>query len=168
MGEATGYVGGEYSIGIAYKEGFGVPQNFDEAFEWLEKAANKNYALAQSELSSFYQKGLGSITKDLDTTFIWLKKSAENGNYIAQRVLGHHYRLGTPANKLDEEQAISWFEKSAAQGDLEACEWAGTLHLKQENFKGAAFFLSLAKKMGNKEAEKLWDKHELWNYGNFE
>jgi TPR repeat protein len=168
MGEVTGYVGGEYSIGMAYKNGLGVTPDLDEAFKWLEKAANKNYAEAQLEISIFYQKGLGSIAIDLDTSFNWLVKTAENGHYIAQRILGHHYRLGSEQAKLDEDKAIYWFEKSAAEGDGESIEWAGKLYLKQENFKAAAFFLGVLKRMGNKDAESLWNKHELSKYGNFE
>ncbi|MDC1290645.1 sel1 repeat family protein [Candidatus Thioglobus sp.] len=168
MGEVTGYVGGEYSIGMAYKKGLGVSPDLDKAFKWLEIAANKNYAEAQLEISIFYQKGLGNIAIDLNASFSWLVKAAEGGRYVAQRLLGQHYRLGSEQAKQDGDKALIWLERAAIQGDLEAIEWTGKLYLKKENFQNAAFMLSIAKKGGSKDAEELWDKHELWKYGNYE
>ena len=50
-----------------------------KAFEWINKAAEKNNADAQYFLGSMYQSGEG-VAKDKRKALEWLNKSAQQGN----------------------------------------------------------------------------------------
>jgi uncharacterized protein len=49
----------QFELGIVYQYGLGVDVNFAEAADWFQKAANKNYVLAQLNLGTMYVEGQG-------------------------------------------------------------------------------------------------------------
>ena len=53
---------GQYNLGYCYKNGFGVPKDYNEAFKWFEKAAKQNDANAQ-----FIVDRMNSINKKKST-----------------------------------------------------------------------------------------------------
>ena len=48
-----------FSIGELYRDGLGVEQNYEKAFEMFSKAANKGQIHAQNNLGKLYMRGLG-------------------------------------------------------------------------------------------------------------
>ena|SRR3990170_4178951 len=54
----------QYSLGIAYAEGRGVPQDSAEALKWLREAADQGLGLAQCVLGHCYQEGWHSPKED--------------------------------------------------------------------------------------------------------
>ena len=77
-----GYAGAQYGLGLSYKNGQGVPQDFAEAAKWYRLAADQGYALAQSNLGLMYAKGQG-VPQDLVLAYMWFSLSATQGDQIA-------------------------------------------------------------------------------------
>ena len=57
-------------IGVLYKSGRGVEQNYDQAAIWYRRAADGGNAIAQLNLAGMYQTGMGVPQDDLQT-YIW-------------------------------------------------------------------------------------------------
>lgn len=91
-----GFRGAQYEVGIRYKNGIEVEQDFYKAFEYLEKAARQNHWKAQYEIANMYYHGIG-IKKDLDKALDYYKKSAEGGHSQA-------YKAYTEYKKLEKEK----------------------------------------------------------------
>ena len=49
----------QYTLGVAYADGLGVPQDNSEAVRWTRLAADQDLAEAQSHLASMYRQGVG-------------------------------------------------------------------------------------------------------------
>ena len=94
-----------------YLEGVGVEKDEKKAFEWYEKSAKLNYALAQFRLALMYLNGIG-VEKDEEKAFEWCEKSAKLNYALAQFRLALMYSNGIGVEK-DEEKAFEWCEKSA-------------------------------------------------------
>ena len=73
-----GFAKAQYVLGICYKNGGDVEQNFVKAVEWLEKAAEQGDAKACFHLGICYEKGLG-VKKDLKKAGGWYRRS-QNGS----------------------------------------------------------------------------------------
>ncbi len=89
----NGYKKAENSMGIAYKKGMGVTQDYKEAFKWFEKSAEIKYvggvkeygnAEAQNNLGLMYTDGLG-VERDSEKAYFWFSLSGRQGNVLAQK-----------------------------------------------------------------------------------
>lgn len=71
-----------------YEKGKELSKNgeYDKAFEYYQKAAEKGYALAQFYLGLCYHNGDG-VEKDLSEAVIWCRKAADQGHAEAQDML---------------------------------------------------------------------------------
>ena len=69
-------------IGFAYFIGRGVEQNYESAFEWYMKAAEKGDKHAQNNVGLFYERGRGCEI-DLVQAMHWYQKSAAKENQSA-------------------------------------------------------------------------------------
>lgn len=58
-----GYALAQSGLGILYKHGKGVPQDYQQAAKWYQKAADQGLAIAQYSLGKFYIDGNG-VTQD--------------------------------------------------------------------------------------------------------
>ena len=56
-----------------YENGQGVAQNHQQAFTWLQKAANQGYALAQYNLGVMYGNGFG-VAQNYQQAKAWYQK----------------------------------------------------------------------------------------------
>jgi uncharacterized protein len=59
-----------------YVNGQGVEKDYTEAVKWYRKAAEQNYALAQSNLGLMYKNGQG-LEKDYVEAYAWLNLAAK-------------------------------------------------------------------------------------------
>ncbi len=109
----------EFSIGLLYYEGRGVPQDYSEAAKWLLKSADKGHAEAQATLGALYQLGRG-VRQDYGQAAAWFRKSAEQGCPTAQRFLGTLLSEGHQGVPKDDAEAAMWFRRAAEQGDAAA------------------------------------------------
>jgi TPR repeat protein len=75
-----------------YKDGSGVPQDYAQARQWLEKAATQGNANAQFDLESLYAFGHG-VPQDYAMARLWYEKAAAQGMRMGSSV-GIAYTLG--------------------------------------------------------------------------
>jgi TPR repeat protein len=99
-------------LGVLYKEGWGVPQNYDEALHWFQAAAEQGNAEAQSFLGVLYKEGWG-VPQNYDEALHWFQAAAEQGNAEAQSFLGAMYFLGQGVPQ-DYIQASTWTSLAAS------------------------------------------------------
>lgn len=109
-----GNANANYKLGVCY-EGNDTIVEEDKAlaFEYFEKAANNEQALAQSKLGFYYKRGV-VVKQDFEMSYFWYLKGAENGHSIAQNQLAFCYMKGEGVEQ-DWEKAFYWFEKAAEQ-----------------------------------------------------
>ena len=110
-----GDVDSQRTLGIWYKHGKNIKQDFSEAEKWLRMAADKGDAMSQTLLGYLYYEGQG-VKKNLYLAFDWYKKAADQDEDVALNNLGVMYRdgVGLPKNYAE---ASKLFKKSAEQGN---------------------------------------------------
>ncbi len=65
----------QYSLGLIYAIGQGVPRDHTEAAKWFRKAAEQGHAKAQYRLGSMYEYGVG-VPRDLVLAHMWSNLAA--------------------------------------------------------------------------------------------
>jgi hypothetical protein len=107
-------------LGKSYERGFGVIQDFSEAFRWYRKSAEQGDDYGQKTLGSMYINGRG-VTQDFSEGIRWYRKSAEQGNAESQYNLGNIYSNEYFSNvqgvTQDYYEAVKWYRKSADLGN---------------------------------------------------
>ena len=104
--------------------------DFKKAFQYYEKAANQDYADAQTALGFLYYCGDG-VTQDYIKAKEWFEKAANQGYVYAQNWLGDMYYNGYGVPQ-DYTKAKYWYEKAANQGDEYAQYWLGVMYYNGE------------------------------------
>lgn len=89
------------TLGMCYRDGWGVKQDYVQAFFWYKKAAVNGDANAQSNLGWCLQGGYGVKQSD-HNAIKWFKLAAIQGDDFAQSCLSEYYQ-----NKHDGEQKQS-------------------------------------------------------------
>ena len=82
-----GLAGAQFSLGVMYENGQGVPQNFAAAVPWYRKAADQGHAAGQYNLGFMYSRGDG-VRLDYAMAVKWYRMAAEQGDASAQYNLG--------------------------------------------------------------------------------
>jgi len=102
----------QFSLGLSYENGDGVPRDHAKAREWYEKAAAQGDAKAQFYLgmqSSFGQGG----PMDLVQAYMWYSLAAGNGYEIATEYRNDLAKQMTPAQITEaQERAREWKPKT--------------------------------------------------------
>lgn len=98
-------------LGIRYFNG--TVQDYAEAMEWFQKAAEQNYADAQYNLGLMYKNGEAGV-KDSKLAIKWFLKAAEQNHAAAQFNLGMMYQNGDSVEK-NEKVAQEWLQKAEQQ-----------------------------------------------------
>lgn len=108
----------QFNMGSAYATGNGMEQDFEQAAQWWEKAADGGNANAQYELANLCLEGSG-VEKNLKRAVYLFTKAAEQGHAGAKFHLGYLYDQGLGVEK-DLEQTIKWWKEAANQEHVEA------------------------------------------------
>lgn len=119
------------NLGILYKRGDNVPQDYNEAMKWFlkaaeapedrfpdKKAAQRDLAWAENNIGSLYRRGLG-VDKNPEEAIKWYRKSAARNSRVAEKNLGICYQEGFGVEK-DDVEAVKWFTKAAEKGEPRA------------------------------------------------
>lgn len=101
----AGDAGSQYVLATMYFNGQGVEKNQVEAFQWLKRSAEQNYAKAQFQLANLYQQGVGT-PQDMKLAAHWYEKAALSGMTKAQFQLGLLYGRG---DGMERNYPESWF-----------------------------------------------------------
>jgi len=72
---AQGNARAQYSLGLRYATGRGVPQDNTKARQWFEKSAAQGNARAQYSLGMLYDTGQG-VPQDYVRAYVWYKLAA--------------------------------------------------------------------------------------------
>jgi TPR repeat protein len=88
------------------------------AADWLEKAANQGFALAQLRLGILYGKGVG-VNRDYTLARKWFQTAAEKGNALAMHNLAVLLSEGH-GRKPNHTTANAWFRKAAELGVMDS------------------------------------------------
>lgn len=108
-----GYTPAEFSLGMAYAYGEGVPTDDRTAVDWYRRAAEKGHYEAQSSLGWRYLHGV-TLVKDQAQALLWMRRSAAQGNTLSMRNLVSSLRAHTdPASK---DEALLWIKRLAETG----------------------------------------------------
>ncbi|MGC8605144.1 MAG: tetratricopeptide repeat protein [Desulfomonilaceae bacterium] len=108
----------DLKTGLKYYKGAGVKQDYQEAFKWFQKAADKGDANAQCIIGRMFAHGIG-VTQDKTEAFKWFQKAADQGDADAQFIIGQMYYNGEGVTE-NHAEAFKWYSKSADQGDEDA------------------------------------------------
>ena len=106
-----GQVVAEYTIGLMYANGQGVPQDYAEAMKWHRKAADQGEAKAQFSVGVMYFKGLGTAANRAEA-FKWYLRAANQGDPTAQFNLAAMYAKGEAVAR-DPVTALMFFTLAA-------------------------------------------------------
>lgn len=104
----------EYSRGVSYLLGQGVPQNQKAALSAFRRAAYRGNPYAEAQLGFMYATGQG-VVKNEKAAFDWYQLAADHGLASAQYNLGLMllHGIGTPPNPL---RAREWFKQASLRG----------------------------------------------------
>ena len=149
----------QFELGAAFYFGnLGLAKNAVEAVNWYRKAADQNFAPAQSNLGLCYTKGEG-VSKDDVEAVKWYRKAAEQNLAMAQFNLGVCYEFGEGVG-TNEVEAVKWYRSAAEQNlalaqfnlgkcylngrgvvkdEVEAVKWCG--RAAEQNYGGAQYVL---------------------------
>jgi uncharacterized protein len=104
----------ECTIGVMYKQGNGVSQDYVQAAHWFQQAAKHGQGDAQFCLGQLYQHGQG-VKKDPAQAAKWFLKSARQGYGQAQYYIGRKYDDGDGVPK-NSTNAAKWYGEAAGEG----------------------------------------------------
>lgn len=127
-------------LGLCYFYGYGIEQNYHEAFRWCREAAGQGYSRGQLNLGICYFEGCG-VEQDINEALLWFKKAAEKGSADAQFCLGQIYEDGNGVSQ-DFVEAEKWYKKAAGQGLKEAIEKLSAMNAaenSQLSYSGLTF-----------------------------
>jgi uncharacterized protein len=95
------------NVGMMYKKGFGVSQNYKKAVKYFKQSSNQGFSLASYNLAAMYQSGKG-VKKNRREAFKWMKKAGEKRFAKAQLKMGRWYKKGFGVKK-NPVKALEWF-----------------------------------------------------------
>jgi TPR repeat protein len=109
----------QLDLGLAYKFGWGVPQDYVAMAKWYRTAAENRNGGAQISLGLAYAEGQGVPQSDAEA-MKWYLEAAEEGYAVAQHNLGSMFAHGTKVGKatvlpVDHIQAYKWYSLAASQ-----------------------------------------------------
>ncbi len=109
-----GHAKAQYNLGVMYRDGKGVTQDYVQAVQWFKKAVAHGFASAQYNLGVMYAKGRG-VPQDYAEAARWYGKAAEQGHAKAQLKLSAMYAKGRGVPQ-DYIQVHKWANLAASQG----------------------------------------------------
>lgn len=74
------------NLGLLYERGLGVEKDYQKAFGWYQKAADKGFVAAIYNIGYSYEHGLGT-KKNLKEAESCYSKVVDNGNHMAEKDL---------------------------------------------------------------------------------
>ncbi|WP_020597235.1 serine/threonine-protein kinase [Spirosoma panaciterrae] len=103
-----------HDLGYMYDTGNGTQQDYTEAREWYEKAADKGIPMSMNNLGVMYRYGSG-VDKDYSRARSLFERAAAEGVHLANYNLGDLYEngLGVEANLY---RAFNYYSKAAKEG----------------------------------------------------
>jgi TPR repeat protein len=107
-----------YKLGVIKANGLGTSQDYNNAFEYISKAANQGHRDAEVLLAEMFAKGQG-VSQNSAMAFYWYKQAAELGDATAMYKYGVMFfeGEGTP---VDQSSSYVWLQDAAKAGNKDA------------------------------------------------
>lgn len=142
--------------GMMHIHGEGMEQNYEEAMDCFEKAADDDYAMAEYYLGQMYENGFG-CDQDYDKAFDWYQKAANQDYAPALNQMGYLYYNGYGVD-TDIDQAIYYQKLAAMQGYAAAQINLGYLFENgigvEQNYSTALAYYRMAAEQNNEGAKE--------------
>jgi predicted small lipoprotein YifL len=106
----------QYNLGVMYRTGQGVEQDFKEAVNWYRKAADQGDVEAQFTLGLMYDTGEG-VEQDFKEAVKWYQNAADQGYADAQYNLGVMYGMGNGVEQ-NYVTAYAWASIAITNGEI--------------------------------------------------
>lgn len=135
----------------------GIP-NYDSAYEYYMKAANKNHPKASWMIANMI------LTKkakyNFETLWEYLNKAIELGSSAALNTMGKCYLLGiNPDNKIDIKKAKEYFVESSNRGYAYAFNNLGMILERENKYDEALKYYIISSDMGESWALNKIGEH---------
>lgn len=124
-------------------------KNYEAASKWYRKAAEQDYAPAQSKLAYMYNFGEG-VKRNYNEALKLYRKAAEKAYAPAQCGIGYMYQWGEGVG-VDYNEAVKWYRKAVDQGDAQGQIALGYMYYQGLGVKES---LSEGMKLYRKAAEQ--------------
>ena len=85
-GAQAGIAEDQYNLGASYRWGVGMEKNLPLAVQWIRKAADQGYPLAERMIGEMYEKGEG-LSVGREEAMRWYRRAANHGDPEAQKDL---------------------------------------------------------------------------------
>jgi TPR repeat protein len=105
LAAVQGDTNAQYSLGLMYVNGEGVPQDYGEAVKWYRLAAEKGHVKAQLNLGAMYFTGAG-VAESYEEAYAWWVVAAENGDEDARINMEVAQKKMTP-EQIEKGQQIA-------------------------------------------------------------
>jgi len=145
-------------LGPAYQNGEGVAQDYAQARQWFQKAADAGNAEGMNNLGEMYRGALGgprdnapARQRDNALARQWFQKAADAGNAWGMYNVGEMYEKGQGVVQ-DDARACEWYQKAAEAGNVTAMRRLGELYTS--GGPGFAKNYHLAREWYQKAADK--------------
>lgn len=101
----------QYQLALDYQSGHNAPVSAEDAFYWLQQAAESGHKVAMITLAEAYLAGNGT-EKDSDKALFWLTRALVAGNAEAALRIGQLYQ-SLPNSPSAQVMAEIWFHSVA-------------------------------------------------------
>ena len=118
----------QFKLGYMYYYGDGVEVDYEQAYSWFEKAADKSNVLAMSWVGYCYEMGYGTA-QNYENAYNWYLKAANLYDNYSENKLGEFFYNGYFVQS-NMQKAFEWFSRSALSGNIKAKSWLGYMYLK--------------------------------------
>lgn len=108
----------QYSLGMMYYTGQGVPQNYTLARELFASSAEAGISGSMNGLGYIYGSGFG-VKQDTELAVKWYRKAAELGDAEGQYNMGVQFEKGEGV-PLNLQEALKWYRLASEQDDEDA------------------------------------------------
>ncbi len=112
-----------FYMGLAFDNGYGVPQDYEKAIHWYSKSAKDDNKDSARNLAWLYEDGKGTNI-DKESAFYWMSKAASSGWVAPTASLGRYYLYGIGTEK-DTDKAFGLLSKVANDSKYAAFHLAG-------------------------------------------
>jgi len=121
-----GYPRAQVHMGWIYERGVGVPQDYQKALEWYEKATSNGAKNAPAQIGNMYEKGFG-VKQNYEKAAEYYKRSIELDGSLGYARMGYLYETGKGV-QLDRVKAVEYYDKAIAKGNYHAMTLLGLLY----------------------------------------
>lgn len=106
----------QFNLGLMYLDGQGVPQDFEQAADWLRKSARKGFVKAQHDLGEMLATGKG-VKKDYVEAHMWLNLCAASGNATCAAHRDLLAKKMKPAAVAEAQRRASQWQRANAKDE---------------------------------------------------